>query len=704
MNMNAGGQTIADRINAARFGLAGHMLAKAVCKATTEEPIGPKKKHLDYLLHCTEEPNVSIPQLANLLLDRLQHNNWIVVYKALVSIHHLMLYGNERFIQYLASANTSFSLNSFLDNKSGVQGYDMSTYIRRYSKYLNQKALSYRTVAFDFCKVKRGKDDGVLRKMSAEKLLKTLPIIQDQMDALLEFDCSPNELTNAVISSCFVLLFRDLIRLFACYNDGIINMLEKYFDMNKKQCRDALDIYKKFLVRMDKVAGFLKVAENVGIPKGEIPDLTKAPASLLDALEQHLENLEGGKKPVTPPGGGVPGSGSIHTGLMSLSATEHSLNEVDQNERQRAILEEQQAMEEIRKKREQQAQQLGNASAGVSGTPVSLPKAPSGPGSPSNGVVPPAAAPSQPAAASKSDLFDLLDLDMSAGGAPNAASTTTQPNYGALSDFVMSASYGVQPNMAAQNNMAFGGPARPPQGFFPAQGMAPAGGSNPFASPTQAYPPPGMGQMQSPMGANPFAMSANGYQSAPGMAGGGMGYGTPGKMPVSSPMGQPQAPGGGGFDADFSVFGGGQAAAAANNPFASTPTKPTAAAGPGQSKLIQSNVDTSLANLAANLNLGSLGAYGVRPSSVTGTPQQAQQGQAPFGGAQRMPMAQSTMSPVNSGVFGGQMPAQQQQQQYGGNVNSGATPWNNPFMSPTQPSPTRQPAAAASDDPFASLI
>lgn len=34
-------------------------------------------------------------------------------------------------------------------------GYDMSPFIRRYSKYLNEKALSYRTVAFDFCKVKR---------------------------------------------------------------------------------------------------------------------------------------------------------------------------------------------------------------------------------------------------------------------------------------------------------------------------------------------------------------------------------------------------------------------------------------------------------------------------------------------------------------------------------------------------------------------
>lgn len=37
----------------------------------------------------------------------------------------------------------------------GILGYDMSPFIRRYSKYLNEKALSYRTVAFDFCKVKR---------------------------------------------------------------------------------------------------------------------------------------------------------------------------------------------------------------------------------------------------------------------------------------------------------------------------------------------------------------------------------------------------------------------------------------------------------------------------------------------------------------------------------------------------------------------
>ncbi|XP_045779607.1 phosphatidylinositol-binding clathrin assembly protein LAP isoform X13 [Maniola jurtina] len=301
LNVMMAGQTINDRLLAARHSIAGQGLAKSVCKATTEEMIAPKKKHLDYLVHCTNEPNVSIPQLANLLVERTQNTNWVVVYKALITVHHLLAYGNERFTQYLASSNSTFQLSNFLD-KSGVQGaagarigYDMSPFIRRYAKYLNEKALSYRTVAFDFCKVKRGKEEGSLRMMNAEKLLKTLPVLQAQLDALLEFDCTANDLTNGVINMCFMLLFRDLIRLFACYNDGIINLLEKYFDMNKKNAREALDLYKKFLIRMDRVGEFLKVAENVGIDKGDIPDLTKAPSSLLDALEGHLASLEGKK-------------------------------------------------------------------------------------------------------------------------------------------------------------------------------------------------------------------------------------------------------------------------------------------------------------------------------------------------------------------------------------------------------------------------
>uniref|UniRef100_A0A8C0IWS3 Clathrin coat assembly protein AP180 n=1 Tax=Chelonoidis abingdonii TaxID=106734 RepID=A0A8C0IWS3_CHEAB len=272
------GQTLTDRIAAAQYSVTGSAVARAVCKATTHEVMGPKKKHLDYLIQATNETNVNIPQMADTLFERATNSSWVVVFKALVTTHHLMVHGNERFIQYLASRNTLFNLSNFLD-KSGSHGYDMSTFIRRYSRYLNEKAFSYRQMAFDFARVKKGAE-GVMRTMVPEKLLKSMPILQEQIDALLEFDVHPNELTNGVINAAFMLLFKDLIKLFACYNDGVINLLEKFFEMKKGQCKDALEIYKRFLTRMTRVSEFLKVAEQVGIDKGDIPDLTQAPSMM----------------------------------------------------------------------------------------------------------------------------------------------------------------------------------------------------------------------------------------------------------------------------------------------------------------------------------------------------------------------------------------------------------------------------------------
>uniref|UniRef100_A0A4W3J0H8 Si:ch211-200p22.4 n=1 Tax=Callorhinchus milii TaxID=7868 RepID=A0A4W3J0H8_CALMI len=289
--------------------------------------------------------NVNIPQMADTLFERATNSSWVVVFKALITTHHLMMYGNERFIQYLASRNTLFNLNNFLD-KSAMQGYDMSTFIRRYSRYLNEKALSYRLMAVDFTKMKRG-TDGVMRTMNTEKLLKTLPLIQNQLDALLDFDANPNELTNGVINAAFMLLFKDSIRLFAAYNEGIINLLEKYFDMKKNQCKEALDIYKKFLARMTKLSEFLKTAEQVGIDQGDIPDLTQAPSSLLEALEQHLASLEGKK---TKEFSAASRASTLSNAVSTLSNTGMSLSKVDEREKQAALEEEQARLQALKAK------------------------------------------------------------------------------------------------------------------------------------------------------------------------------------------------------------------------------------------------------------------------------------------------------------------------------------------------------------------
>ncbi|XP_034779794.1 phosphatidylinositol-binding clathrin assembly protein-like isoform X18 [Acipenser ruthenus] len=360
------GQSITDRITAAQHSVTGSAVSKTVCKATTHEIMGPKKKHLDYLIQCTNEMNVNIPHLADTFFERTTNGSWVVVFKALIATHHLMVYGNERFIQYLASRNTLFNLSNFLD-KSGLQGYDMSTFIRRYSRYLNDKAVSYRQVAFDFTKVKRGAD-GVMRTMNTEKLLKTIPIIQNQMDTLLDFNVNANELTNGVVNAAFMLLFKDAIRLFAAYNEGIINLLEKYFDMKKIQCKEGLDIYKKFLTRMTRISEFLKVAEQVGIDKGDIPDLSQAPSSLLEALEQHLASLEGKKvKDSTA----ASRASTLSNAVSSLANTGISFTKVDEREKQVALEEEQARLKALKEQRLKEMAKKGpSSSATTAASPV----------------------------------------------------------------------------------------------------------------------------------------------------------------------------------------------------------------------------------------------------------------------------------------------------------------------------------------------
>ncbi|KTG46312.1 hypothetical protein cypCar_00001318 [Cyprinus carpio] len=291
------------------------------------------------LIHCTNEMNVNVPQLADTLFERTANSSWVVVFKALITTHHIMMYGNERFIQYLASRNTLFNLNNFLD-KGALQGYDMSTFIRRYSRYLNEKALSYRLVAVDFTKMKRG-IDGVMRTMNTEKLIKTLPIIQNQLDALLDFQANPNELTNGVINAAFMLLFKDSIRLFAAYNEGVINLL-------------AVD-------GCHSCCGFtwletFKVSESclsqVGIDQGDIPDLTQAPSSLLEALEQHLASLEGKK---TKELSADNRANTLSNAVSSLSNTgmsfSFSSSRMDEKEKQQALEEEQARLQALKNQR-----------------------------------------------------------------------------------------------------------------------------------------------------------------------------------------------------------------------------------------------------------------------------------------------------------------------------------------------------------------
>ncbi len=85
----------------------------------------------------------------------------------------------------------------------------------------------------------------------------------------------------------------------------------------------------------------------MGIDRGEIPDLAKAPGSLMDALEAHLANLEG-RPPGTPSTGAPPPRPSPPAAMTSSGVVGNGGTSVDEAARQKYLREEEERLEALK--------------------------------------------------------------------------------------------------------------------------------------------------------------------------------------------------------------------------------------------------------------------------------------------------------------------------------------------------------------------
>lgn len=52
-----------------------------------------------------------------------------------------------------------------------------------------------------------------------------------------------------------------MIKIYTVYNDALINLLEKFFEMKKSECKETIGVYRRFLMRQESVQRFLQLAE-----------------------------------------------------------------------------------------------------------------------------------------------------------------------------------------------------------------------------------------------------------------------------------------------------------------------------------------------------------------------------------------------------------------------------------------------------------
>ncbi|KAI5965541.1 uncharacterized protein KGF55_000903 [Candida pseudojiufengensis] len=264
----------------------------------------PKPKYIEPILMATSTDHSIVSKdnfhtIMRTLQQRLRDSSWSVVYKSLIVIHLMIREGDKDVtLNYLADNGTSmFNLQSSnLVANSGSFNQD-ARHIIKYAKYLSTRVKQFDATGIDYVRDERSNNSttqqgGRLRSLSIEKgLLRETDSVQKQIDSLLKNNFMENEINNDIVLTAFRLLVNDLLALFQELNEGVINILEHYFEMSKPDSERSLKIYKKFVDQTKFVIDYLRVAKHLEYAtKLHVPTIKHAPTALTSSLEEYLND------------------------------------------------------------------------------------------------------------------------------------------------------------------------------------------------------------------------------------------------------------------------------------------------------------------------------------------------------------------------------------------------------------------------------
>ena len=275
---------------------------KIVKGATKVKVAAPKPKYIEPILmstlidHSVEAEN--FVTIMKALRGRLQDSAWSVVYKLLIVIHIMIREGDRDVtLNYLVNKDPNM-LN--LSHSSITKNHNHNPDVRfivKYAKYLHTRVKQYEATGIDYVRDERannstGQEGGRLRTLTIEKgLLRECESVQRQIDALLKNNFMENEINNDIVLTAFRMLVNDLLALFQELNEGVINILEHYFETSKVDAERALRIYKKFVDQTKYVIDYLRVAKHLEYAtKLHVPTIKHAPTALTSSLEEYLDD------------------------------------------------------------------------------------------------------------------------------------------------------------------------------------------------------------------------------------------------------------------------------------------------------------------------------------------------------------------------------------------------------------------------------
>ncbi|ESK97775.1 enth domain-containing protein [Moniliophthora roreri MCA 2997] len=300
---------------------------KVVKLACKPKPAPPKAKYLDPIIAATWSEDGAVHDVCKALSPRFREPNAVVVFKALIVLHTMIRNGaTDNVLSYLSSSEVLRLGNVSAGN---WDGYAAPQNLQNYALYLDSRIRAYRDLKHDAIRVQaesnrdmrnsanleednayRGRGSITnkentqgptrsktimgrkLRVMTVEKgLLRETRAVHRMIDTLVECRFYLDDLEDELTTTALRMLVKDLLILFQAGNEGVINVLEHYFEMSHVDAEQALAIYRHFCQQTEKVVEYLGVAKKLqNLLNVPIPNLKHAPVSLAGALEEYLSD------------------------------------------------------------------------------------------------------------------------------------------------------------------------------------------------------------------------------------------------------------------------------------------------------------------------------------------------------------------------------------------------------------------------------